>query len=80
MVNAESLAHEALAHHSHFRHHADEFEFEQCGDVLLVRGRVPSFYLKQVLQMILLRVDGIRLVDNRVDVVSSEGPSSVGNN
>jgi hypothetical protein len=42
-----------------------------------VRGRVPSFYLKQVLQTILMRVEGVGVVDNQVDVVSCDGLSSV---
>jgi hypothetical protein len=45
--------------------------------VLTVLGRVPTFYLKQVLQTMLFDVDGIEHIENRVDVVSSTGLSSV---
>ena len=73
----ERRAREALASHCHFRGRADGFKFENDGDVLTVRGRVPSFYLKQVLQTILKRLDGVRMVNNQVDVVCCDGLSSV---
>jgi BON domain len=44
--------------------------------VLIIRGRVPSFYLKQVLQTLLRGIDGVDQIDNQVDVVSSSGLSS----
>lgn len=37
--------------------------------VLTVRGRVPSFHLKQVAQSLLRDVEGVGVIDNRVDVV-----------
>jgi hypothetical protein len=43
----------------------------------MVRGRVPSFYLKQVLQRVLRNAAGNRRIDDRVDVVCSDGLSSV---
>ena len=73
----EQQAQELLAQHSHFRQRAGEFEFEYQRDVLVVRGRVPTFYLKQVLQTVLKDLDGVTWIDNRVDVVCSEGVSSV---
>ena len=44
---------------------------------LTLTGRLPSFYLKQVLQTLLRDLDGVTRIDNRVDVVSSTGLSSV---
>ncbi len=45
--------------------------------VLTLRGRVPTYYLKQVLQQRLLSdLDDIT-VENRVDVVNPRGLSSV---
>jgi len=41
-----------------------------------LRGRVPSFYLKQILQTWLRRLDGVEQIDNQVDVVSATGLSS----
>ena len=70
-------AYETLAVHCHFRGRADGFQFVQRDDVLIVRGCVPSFYLKQVLQTVLKEVEGVRWIDNQVDVVSCYGLSSV---
>jgi hypothetical protein len=44
-----------------------------------VRGRVPSFYLRKLLESLLRRVDGVHVVDNQVDVVCCDGLSSVRN-
>ncbi|MFT5523288.1 MAG: hypothetical protein ACI9HK_001234 [Pirellulaceae bacterium] len=41
--------------------------------VLVLEGRVPSFYLKQILQTLLKDIDGVVRIDNQVDVVSSTG-------
>jgi hypothetical protein len=46
--------------------------------VLLLRGRVPTFYLKQMLQSWLKDLDGVSRIDNQVDVVSATGLSSEG--
>jgi hypothetical protein len=63
--------------HVHFRGRADAFQFEHRDGVLTVRGRVPSFYLRKLLESVLKRVDGVRVVDNQVDVVCCDGLSSV---
>ncbi len=60
----------------YFRHIADTFHFEIAKQVLTVRGRVPSFHLKQLLQSVLGKLKGVQRIDNRVDVVSSSGLSS----
>jgi hypothetical protein len=73
----ERRAQELLSNHSHFRGRAGRFQYEYREEVLIVRGRVPSFYLKQVLQTVLMELDCIAQIDNRVDVVSGHGLSSV---
>ena len=75
-VNPAMIAQEKLSQHSHFRGRADGFEFIQREDVLVVRGCVPTFYLKQVLQTALKDLDGIRWVDNQVNVTACDGLSS----
>lgn len=40
---------------------------ERDGDLVL-EGRLPSFYLKQMLQTILQKLDGVEHIDNRVRV------------
>jgi len=72
-------AREMVAQHSHFHGRTNNFQFVRHDDVLVVRGRVPSFYLKQQLQVALKQLDGVRWVDNQVDVVACDGLSSVRN-
>ncbi len=38
------------------------------GDILHLRGRLPSHYLKQIAQEIAAGVDGVRHVDNGIEV------------
>jgi hypothetical protein len=45
---------------------------EMIGTMLIVRGLVPSFYLKQMAQTILQRVDGVAGVTNLVEVQRAE--------
>lgn len=66
-----------LENHDHFRGRGYAFQFTVRRGVLYVHGQVPSFYLKRVLQDLLVEVAGIRRVEYRVDVVSSDGLSSV---
>lgn len=67
-----SSAHDLIAQHPHFRGRAEMFEFECRENVLVVRGCVPTFYLKQLLQNTLKQLDGVERVDNRVDVYALE--------
>jgi len=53
-----------------------DINFEFSDGVLTLRGRVPSFYLKQILQTWLRRLDGVEQIDNQVDVVSATGLNS----
>ena len=41
--------------------------------VLTLRGRVSSFYLKQVAQELIRRMDGAEEVNNRLEVVAPPG-------
>lgn len=50
--------------------------FQFNNGVLTVRGRVPTFYLKQIIQTRLRDLEGVTQVDNQVDVVSATGLSS----
>ena len=48
-----------------------------CNDGhLTLRGCVPTFYLKQLLQELLHDIERVKLISNSVDVVSSTGLSS----
>jgi hypothetical protein len=65
-----------LSQHALFRSHLDSLEIDCREAMLVVHGKLPSFYLKQVLQTILRDVSGVRQIDNRVKVTSSGGLSS----
>jgi hypothetical protein len=47
------------------------FGYEYQEDVLIERGCVPTFYLKQVLHTVLRELEGVKCIDNRVDVISA---------
>jgi hypothetical protein len=74
--DVERLARAIVDTNGHFYRRGDRFDFVCRGDVLIIRGNVPSFYLKQVLQTALLELNGICRIDNQVSVVSSFGLSS----
>jgi hypothetical protein len=69
----EQQAQALLCQHPHFRGREVNFAYEYREDVLIVRGRVPTYYLKQVLQTVLKEVSGVTHIDNRVNVISSDG-------
>jgi osmotically-inducible protein OsmY len=41
--------------------------------VLVLRGRLPSYYLKQLAQEAVARLDGVRRIDNRIEVGTTPG-------
>ncbi len=57
-----------IAGQAYFRGAKYPITFESFEKILVVRGRVPTFYLKQVLQSELLRIDGVDRVVNEVVV------------
>lgn len=69
--------HERLSQSCHFSRHWREIVCDFDDGILTLRGRLPSFYLKQILQSIVKDVPGIARVNNQVDVVSAAGLSSV---
>jgi osmotically-inducible protein OsmY len=69
----EQQARALISDHSHFRGRAKNFELTYRDHVLTLRGRVPTYYLKQVLQTVVRDLDGVQSVDNRVEVIPSDG-------
>ena len=65
-----------LHEHPHFRGRTSTVELEFDQGTIILMGRLPSFYLKQLLQEDLRDIDGVETFDNRVDVVCSNGLSS----
>ena len=52
----------------------DELHFISCEfhrGVLALRGRVSSFFLKQVAQTLIRSLDGVGEIDNRLEVAQS---------
>lgn len=72
-----SRARDQLQRHEHFRSRGDSIDIDCKEGLLVLEGRVPSFYLKQVLQTVLRGLPGVRQIINQVDVVSPTGLSSV---
>ncbi len=66
-----------LSQHDHFRYHLDSIFIDYQKGRLIITGRLPSFYLKQMLQTVLRTLPEVQQIDNRVDVVSSRGLSSI---
>jgi osmotically-inducible protein OsmY len=40
------------------------------GGVLVLRGCLPTYYLKQVAQTVVAQVEGVRRIENQIQVVS----------
>ena len=73
----EELARHRLANDCPYSFYFRAVNINYADGILTLRGRVPTFYLKQILQTLLARVDGVRSIDNQVDVSSATGLSSV---
>lgn len=54
-----------------------DISFCHADGVLTMQGRLPSFYMKQMLQTLLQGLQGVHQLDNQTDVVSATGLSSV---
>jgi len=66
-------ARQALGKHSQLRASAKGCSLELQDGVLVVRGCVPSFYLKQMLQTVLKDLEGVQQIDNQVEVIGVNG-------
>jgi len=65
-----SIVRERLEQDRYFRGRSSLFRMEVRNGVVIVSGRVPSFYLKQLLQEAIRKIPGVTDIDNRVEVVS----------
>lgn len=63
-----SLIRERLDKHPHFRGRTHLIQIRSNADSVVVSGRVPTYYLKQLLQEVVKLVPDIGNIDNRVDV------------
>lgn len=65
-----------LEEHPCFHGRSGTIQLEFCQGTIILSGRVPSFYLKQLLQEAMRDIDGVDKIDNRVEVIRSNGLSS----
>lgn len=72
-----ALARHHLEHHPHFRGRVSDVSIEHEGRTLFLTGRLPTFYLKQLVQEAVRHVPGVQQVRNLIDVVRTDGVSSV---
>ena len=71
------LARHHLEHHPHFRGRESGVRIKHEGRNLYLSGRLPTFYLKQLVQEAVRHVPGVDFVYNEIDVVNPAGISSV---
>jgi len=75
--NLSALARNYLEHHPHFRGRVSDVKIEHEGKIVFLSGRLPTFYLKQLVQEAVRHVPGVQQVRNLIEVVSADGVSSV---
>jgi hypothetical protein len=63
-----SLVRERLDKHTHFRGRTHQFLIEAMGGSIVVSGKVPTYYLKQLLQEAIRAIPDVTHIENRVDV------------
>jgi hypothetical protein len=75
-IDLKSLARQSLERHPHFRGRAAGLNIEQRGRTLCLSGRLPTFYLKQLVQETIRHIPGVQGIRNDIAVVSAAGVSS----
>ena len=70
---ARRLLKESCSYHWYY----SNIEMHFHDRTLSLYGSVPSYYLKQILQNFLIKLDEVEQIDNQVNVISSDGLSSV---
>jgi hypothetical protein len=65
------LARESLECHPHFRGRTSSLKIEQKGRMLRLTGKLPTFYLKQMVQEAVRHIPGVQGVLNDITVVSA---------
>jgi hypothetical protein len=76
-ANLSAIAKNYLETHPHFRGRVNEVAIQHDDKTLYLTGRLPTFYLKQLVQEAVRHVPGVQYVRNMIDVVNAEGVSSV---
>jgi hypothetical protein len=70
-VRLHALASQSLEAHPKLRRlfECGRIGIETAGDTLVLKGCLPSYYLKQVLQEALRRIEGVASIENQIVVV-----------
>ena len=55
-----------------FRHLADRIQVDAIDGSLVLHGNLPSFFMKQMLQTILRDIEGVKSIENHVEVGRQE--------
>ena len=61
-------ARDRLEGNAYFRGRSRVIRIDEQDGTLVLNGRLPSFYLKQLLQTVLSGIDGVKRIENRVEV------------
>jgi hypothetical protein len=56
--------------HAQLGRRSTSLQFTVEGEMLVVRGSVPTYYLKQLVQTALKGLEGVRRIENQVEVVA----------
>jgi hypothetical protein len=56
--------------HAQLGRRTTDLQFTVEGEMLVVRGSVPTYYLKQLVQTALKGLEGVRRIENQVEVVA----------
>ncbi len=67
---------QCLDNHPQFRQRGDSTRIDNEHGRITLRGRLPTYYLKQLLQESVRHIDGVLAVENLVDVVPDNGQHS----
>ncbi len=73
----ERLAHDRLSRRAPEAFYFKDVSFELRDRTLILHGRVPTVHMRRMLESLLSGLDGIGEIDNRVEVVSATGLSSI---
>lgn len=72
-----TTARQYLEKHPHFQGRISGVSIAHEGRSLFLSGRLPTFYLKQLIQEALRHLPGVQAIYNEIDVASPQGVSSV---
>jgi len=75
-TDLSEVARQYLETHPHFRGRTNDVSIVHEGRDLFLTGRLPTFYLKQLVQEAVRHVPGVQSIYNHIDVVNPAGISS----